>query len=196
MSVLCLHGYGGSGPELSHNSFVKLLKQFYKPVFLTALNTKMDHGDELRCWYHYKTDSQDWLEQIVNTKSLDDLVGVHDSLSYLSKYLNDHPDIECIFGYSQGAGIIALLVKLKLIPSTVRKLIFACGFMPLMDSDTMKCDTPSLHIMGLNDETIPPVLSRRLTEYFTDPMIVEHQGTHVIDMKSIHKNIYRDFLSK
>lgn len=40
--------------------------------------------------------------------------------------------------------------------------------------------TPTLHIMGIDDQVIPVDLSSQLTKLFSDPVIVTHDGGHFV----------------
>jgi pimeloyl-ACP methyl ester carboxylesterase len=39
---------------------------------------------------------------------------------------------------------------------------------------------PSVHVIGRSDAIVPPSDSLKLAERFTDPLILEHSGGHVI----------------
>lgn len=55
---------------------------------------------------------------------------------------------------------------------------------------------PTLHLFGKGDTLILAEWSRKLSEYFPEPMIVEHDGGHYIPVTSAPKNAYKVFLEQ
>jgi predicted esterase len=52
----------------------------------------------------------------------------------------------------------------------------------------------SLHVHGARDTRVPPVLSVELSEYFDDPMYLEHNGAHCIPVSAICRTTMTSFL--
>ncbi|WP_158813983.1 hypothetical protein [Methylocapsa sp. S129] len=100
-----------------------------------------------------------------------------------------------LFGFSQGAALAALLVGLRTrdgSPGSGAKslafdfAIMVGGFVSA-DADLARLygeranyDLPSAHIMGRSDAIVPGEASSALASKFRNPLILEHDGGHVI----------------
>ncbi len=188
--VLCLHGFCRQSEDLKKTGFMKVLSTHYDLVYADAPH-QLAEGS--RAWFYYDAEEPtkvDWTNIV--TADPDKLLGHQESLNYLQNLLAQDPTITAIFGFSQGAAMLSLLAYSNLLPQRITKLIFACGFHPL--SQSYNCSLPSLHIMGIKDQTIPNPLSLALLQNYPNGVLVKHEGTHVIDVKACYKSQYKNFL--
>jgi len=88
-----------------------------------------------------------------------------------------------VFGFSQGAALTGLLVGLRL---PFNFAIVAGGFVA---DDTSLSDVygardayarPSVHLIGKRDSIITPRDSRELSSRFDNPIVLEHDGGHIV----------------
>ncbi|PAV24267.1 ovarian cancer-associated 2 [Pyrrhoderma noxium] len=138
-------------------------------------------------------------------------VGVLESISLLRDILAKDK-YEGVFGFSQGASmaalIAAILEKPELHPSFLVEgeaphpplsfCISASGFKP---KDTLfstffepSFNTPTLHVIGLNDVIVPAERSQTLIDVSANRRVVAHDGGHFIPSKAPWRNFLRDFL--
>jgi predicted esterase len=99
-----------------------------------------------------------------------------------------------VFGFSQGAALTGLLVGLRAPdgkPTADRPLSFDFAMMvggfrsndPLhagLYASKESYSLPSVHIIGRSDSIVPPGESHALASAFLDPLILEHDGGHVV----------------
>lgn len=199
--ALCLHGFGSNKHSLRRSSFTKLLEKYYDLVYINAPHSIVqafyDPNDEETHafgWFYYDEEDNskvDWSNIV--TDDLSKLIGYQESLNLLTEILKDE-SITLIYGFSQGAAILSLMVTLNMIPSHIKKIIFGCGFSPYSIHREQKIQIPSLHIIGRHDSVIKMDMSISLSEEYISPVIVIHEGKHVIDNKSCYKIIYKRFL--
>jgi hypothetical protein len=127
-----------------------------------------------------------------------------------------------VFGFSQGAALAALLVGLR---SRGRRLgngpvgattgvlsldapldfdfaVMVGGFVSA-DADLAKLyaerasyDLPSAHIIGRSDSAVPRVASLMLASKFTNPLLLEHEGGHIISTAPEIRQGFRTFLEE
>ena len=125
-----------------------------------------------------------------------------------------------VFGFSQGAALASLLVGLRArdgavrsepgdpasgILSEAKSLVFdfavmAGGFVSAdadlagLYGERANYDLPSAHIIGRSDAVVPSEASFRLASKFRNPLILEHQGGHVISNAPQVRQGFRSFL--
>jgi pimeloyl-ACP methyl ester carboxylesterase len=92
-----------------------------------------------------------------------------------------------VFGFSQGAAMAGLIAAVQHAEEASRLFNFAImvgGFTSQLPEHARlfetRIDLPSLHIIGRSDAIIPPRESAALTARFADPVVLEHQGGHVV----------------
>jgi predicted esterase len=92
-----------------------------------------------------------------------------------------------IFGFSQGAalaGMLAAIREAESAPLSFDLAIMASGFTITSPQHAhlfeRKLTVPSLHVMGRSDGIVPIRDSLLLAERFSDPIVIEHGGGHVI----------------
>src|SRR6185369_8541378 len=60
--------------------------------------------------------------------------------------------------------------------------------------ETASYDLPSVHIIGRSDLIVPAGLSRALASRFANPLVLEHEGGHVIAGTPAIRAQFRSFL--
>jgi pimeloyl-ACP methyl ester carboxylesterase len=165
LRVLCLHGYHGRGSVLRAQ--------------LRAWSAGLEARLDLVCvdapslgagdfgWWHAGAPAtwartRDWLGS-----------------------LPARDDFDGVLGFSQGAALTALVVGMAALPR-VRFAVMIGGFVsrdaahaPIVDA--LRGSTlPSLHVIGRADRVVPPDGSRALASCFAAPIVLEHDGGHVV----------------
>jgi hypothetical protein len=113
------------------------------------------------------------------------------------------PRVDGIFGFSQGAALAGLLAAVRQADPSIPGVEFAImvgGFTStalqhahlLRHPSTM----PSVHVTGRTDGIVPRRDSLELAARFTDPLILEHSGGHVIPADRAVTTPIRDFLAR
>jgi acetyl esterase/lipase len=193
LKILCLHGYHGSGRVLRSQmtSFAAGLEPLVELVFIDAPSTAVgDYG-----WWHAVDREQDGPSDDPGVdgprRHYKGWARTKDAIVAVFKA---HGRFDGILGFSQGAALAGLLVGLRAPPSgptSERPLSFdfaiiVSGF-PSNDADLARLYErrdayvlPSLHLMGRSDGIVPIDDSRALARRFTDPVLVEHAGGHVV----------------
>jgi pimeloyl-ACP methyl ester carboxylesterase len=164
--ILCLHGYHGSAAILRRQiaPVAATLPAEVELVFVDAPSLASgDFGwwhDGFRGWER----TRDWAIELMSSQHFDG-----------------------VFGFSQGAALAGLLAALRdhePAPISFDFAIMVSGFTSTMPQHThlftRKLDVASLHVIGRTDGIIPMRDSLLLAERFTDPVIIEHPGGHVI----------------
>lgn len=188
--VLCLHGYNGSGDILREQMkpLTVGLEDRVEFIYVDAPSlSRGDHG-----WWHHEFHgwerTRDWMN---------DLFG--------------RQDFDGIFGFSQGAALVSLLVGMRSKerqaasrkPLSFDFAVMVGGFRSdsPKHSDLYACresyTLPSLHIMGHSDSIVPIEDSRDLCDHFTSPVVIEHPGGHIIpSVSSIREEVTRFLLQQ
>jgi pimeloyl-ACP methyl ester carboxylesterase len=123
---------------------------------------------------------------------------------WLSAWSASHGAFDGVLGFSQGAALAALLVALCAVDGAAQpQLDFAMIVGGFASRDVRHAalfetpggiDMPSLHIIGRSDAIVPPRTSHALASRFRAPMIVEHDGGHVIADTSAVRDAAQEFL--
>ncbi|KAI0697393.1 serine hydrolase FSH [Cerioporus squamosus] len=149
-----------------------------------------------------------WKTDASRTKA----IGLEDSILYLRDILSkDHYD--GIFGFSQGAGMAAIMAALQLEkPDVFPPLlvdgkpphppftfcISAAGFRqdsPLCDSIFLPSySTPTLHIIGRADTLVPAEYSQKLVDVSANKRVEYHDGSHFVPSKASWRNFLKAYM--
>jgi pimeloyl-ACP methyl ester carboxylesterase len=107
-----------------------------------------------------------------------------------------------IFGFSQGAAVVGLLAALRdtePAPISFDMAIMVGGFTSPLPQHAhlfrQKLGVPSLHVMGRADGIVPIRASQLLAARFATPVIIEHDGGHVIPGDPAITTRIADFLA-
>ena len=191
--ILCLHGYHGNADILRSQmgSWVADLEPLVDLVFVDAPSlVRGDFG-----WWHAVDAERDPSRDDPGVdgrhrryqgwaRTREALVALFDSQGLF----------DGVLGFSQGAALAGLLVGLRAPdgrPTVDRPLCFdfaivVSGF-PASDPELARLyerrdsfALPSLHVFGRADGVVPNRDSRALAARFTSPVLVEHDGGHVV----------------
>ena len=192
IKMLCLHGFGQNSSVFnkrlaSFRSKIKNKFEFIIPQAPHKLPKKNENDaseEGAYAWYYYSEENRGevkWNEMFDSISDINLLYGLSESIDFIKKILNEHPDIEYILGFSQGAGLLSLLCKLGIIDEK-KKLIFVSGFYPLKyDTLSEKLRHKCIHVLGESDTIILPKFSEDLHKFFSNAVpLVRHDGEHVI----------------
>ena len=139
----------------------------------------------------------------------------------VSAFVREGP-FDGVFGFSQGAALTSLLVGLRAradfvegeparpggeIFSRAEPLAFdfavmAGGFvcadadLAMLYSQRSNYDLPSAHIIGRSDAVVPREASLGLASKFKNPLLLEHEGGHVLPSAPHTRQAFRTFLEE
>lgn len=190
LRVLCLHGYHGSAQILKRQMqpLVSGLDAMVEFVHVDAPTlTEGDFG-----WWHHNfrgwEATRDWAKDLFATQ----------------------PRFDGVFGFSQGAALTSLLVGMRSpdgVPTPHKPLSFDFAVMVGgFRSDAPKHAglyassesymLPSLHIIGRSDVIVPSPDSFTLAHQFDNPIILEHNGGHVVASTPTIRATFARFLDE
>lgn len=192
LRVLCLHGYHGSADTL-RSQMTSLVTGLASLAELVCVDAPTLSRGDFGWWHavqneeaaergdpgvasrrkHYKgwSKTRDWIVSLFQQQRFDG-----------------------VFGFSQGAALAGLLVGLRAPdgkPTGDKPLSFDFAMMvggfrsndPLHASlyaSRESYSLPSVHIIGRSDFIVPPGDSHGLASAFLNPLILEHDGGHVV----------------
>jgi pimeloyl-ACP methyl ester carboxylesterase len=167
LRVLCLHGYHGSAAIL-RRQLAPLAAAIGTGVELVYVDAPSLATGDFGWWHEGFTGwerTRDWAAELLRTG----------------------PRFDGIFGFSQGAALTGLLAGVLDLDPSVPRFDFAImvgGFTSDMPQHAElfrhKLTVPSAHVIGRADGIVPRRDSLRLADRFTDPLVLEHAGGHVI----------------
>jgi hypothetical protein len=171
LRVLCLHGYHGSAAVLRTQMarFVAGMPASVEFVYVDAPSLAVgDYG-----WWH--AGSGGWER----------------TRTWATQLFGSTGGFDGVFGFSQGAALTGLLagVQETRTGDPHGDVNFGCALMVGgFKSDAAgphelfphPLRVPSVHVIGRIDGVVPPAESRRLADQFTDPIVLEHPGGHVV----------------
>jgi pimeloyl-ACP methyl ester carboxylesterase len=164
--ILCLHGYHGSAAILRRQiaPLAAGLPANVELVFVDAPSlAEGDFG-----WWHPGfrgwEQTRDWVIELLGEQPCD-----------------------AIFGFSQGAalaGLLAGVAETESSPIHFESVVMVGGFTSTEPQHARLFDhklrVPSVHVIGRGDSIVPMNDSRLLAERFSEPVILIHDGGHVI----------------
>ncbi|WP_432843830.1 hypothetical protein [Dactylosporangium sp. CA-092794] len=160
--MLCLHGYHGSAAVLRQQMAPLLASDVddLEPVFVDAPSlAEGDFG-----WWHAG------------------FRGWERTRDWVANVLRAGPRFDGVFGFSQGAALAGLVADLaEYSDDPALRLDFAVlvgGFAG--PQPVRPVSIRSAHVIGRNDLVVAPDDSRALADRFVDPLLLDHQGGHVI----------------
>ncbi len=169
LRVLCLHGYHGTGAILRRQMapLAGALPADIEFVYVDAPSS----GAGGFGWWH------------------EGFSGWEQTRDWITGQLSAGPRVDGLFGFSQGAALAGLLAALRESPQAPRGLDF--GFVIMVGGFTSflpqhaglfprPLTIPSVHVTGRSDGIVPRSDSLELAGRFTDPLVLEHSGGHVI----------------
>jgi acetyl esterase/lipase len=197
LRILCLHGYNGNA-EILRAQMLALTRDLQPLVDLVYVDAPSlavgDHG-----WWHAVDDTGDGSAGYRGWEAT--------RAALLSVFEREGP-FDGVFGFSQGAALTGLLVGLRSpsgTPTPEKPLAFdfailVGGFvsrdpgLAAIYGARDSYDLPSLHLIGRADGIVPPASSRDLAARFQNPLVLEHDGGHVIASDDATRRSVRSFL--
>ncbi len=209
LRILCLHGYHGSGDILRRQmaSLVEGMDALAEFVYLDAPSLAFgDFG-----WWHAKSTANPPASRDAGVGPAQKRYeGWERTFASIAQTFAAHGPFDGVLGFSQGASLTSLLAGLRSPdgrPTEAKPLTFAFAVMvggflsadptlALQYADRRCYDMPSAHIIGLGDRIVPAPLSRALAAVFKEPLILEHDGGHVIAATPTTRSAFRGFLEE
>lgn len=193
LRILCLHGYQGSADVLRDQMAILTDGMDSLATFVQVNAPSLAKGDF--GWWHAIRD-----ESSTNNKgpgvgpSAARYVGWRDTCKWVVSLFEREGPFDGVFGFSQGAALTALLVGLRSHDGTTterKPLTFDFAIMVgafLANDPDLAClydsresyALPSIHIIGRSDRIVPGEYSRKVATKFKSPVVLEHDGGHVI----------------
>ena len=207
LRILCLHGYHGSGDILRRqmSSLVEGTQALAEFVYMDAPSLASgDFG-----WWHARSNATPPTSSDAGVgPSRKRYEGWERTLESLAETFAAHGPFDGVFGFSQGASLTSLLVGLRSPdgkPTEAKPLAFGFAVMvggflgtdpvlALQYANWLCYDLPSAHIIGLGDGVVPAPLSHALAAVFKHPLILQHDGGHVIAATPEARSGFRKFL--
>jgi predicted esterase len=193
LRILCLHGYHGSADILRGQ--MAMLTDGMDPLaeFIQVNAPSLANGDF--GWWHAVRDEKSTSKEDAGVgPGAARYEGWSDTCKCVVSLFRREGSFDGVFGFSQGAALAALLVGLRSHDRTTtadKPLAFDFAIMvgaflandpdlaPLYDSQG-SYDLPSIHIIGRSDFIVPSEYSRKVAAKFKNPLVLEHDGGHVI----------------
>ena len=221
LRVLCLHGYHGDAQVLRRQlaPLASGLDGLVELVYIDAPSLAAgDFG-----WWHAEAAEITAAERGAGVrpgaKHYRGWPRTRDAI--ISVFAQQGP-FDGVFGFSQGAAVASLLVGLRsadglagdasgrpesgiLRPSKSLAFDFAVmvGGFVVADADLARLyeeranyDLPSAHIIGRADAVVPKEASLALASRFNNPLVLEHEGGHVISHAPQVREGFRVFLEE
>jgi hypothetical protein len=169
LRVLCLHGYHGTGAIL-RRQMAPLAGSIPADIEFVYTDAPSLASGSFGWWHEGFT-------------------GWERTRDWITSQLSTGPRIDGLFGFSQGAALTGLLAALRESPMAPGGLdfefaIMVGGFTSFLpqhaDLYPRPLTIPSVHVIGRRDAIVPRSASLELAARFTDPLILEHGGGHVI----------------
>lgn len=208
-TFLFLHGYIQSGHIFEtrlKNLTKKLTKkysntnfEFLFPDAPIVLPEQTVPGEIQRGWMKIEGKAEDFLKM-----DCANYLGMTDSINNLYKIGEENKNIECIFGFSQGAELLMFMILLSLYRGgdydikkyfpNLKCIVFVAGFyrpLPkneefnsfrdeLLNDNCKKSDIPSLHVYGLSDAFLDCFRSKEILKFFETFEEFPHKGRHFV----------------
>ena len=182
LRMLCLHGYHGTGAILRRQMapLAAAISPDLELVYVDAPSLSTgDFG-----WWH------------------DGFSGWEGTRDWAVELLRTAPPIDGIFGFSQGAALTGLLAALRdgeRPPLSFEFAIMVGGFTSTLPQHAglfpRKLTVPSVHVTGRSDAIVPIRDSLLLAGRFARPLVIEHDGGHVIPGDSAVTEPIAEFLA-
>ncbi len=208
LKILCLHGYHGSAATLRSQ--------------MAALVNELDALAEFVCIDAPSLAAGDfgWWHATTELRAADPPnAGVGPGAKHYQGWWRTREAIidifgkqgpfDGVFGFSQGAALTSILVGLRSPHGRAtadKPLCFDFALMvggfAVADPELFKLydnassyQCPTLHIIGRSDRVVPREASRQLANKFPNPLIIEHDGGHVVAATPQVRMDVRQFLN-
>jgi predicted esterase len=194
LNILCLHGYHGNA-QLLRRQLAPLVEGLDGFVKLVCIDAPSLASGRFGWWRAIATDKAPADADPGVGRGAKRYEGWKRSLDTIrSAFVREGP-FDGVLGFSQGAALAALLVGLRprggRVDTEPQSLDFgfavmiggfvtADGELARLYGERSNYDLPSVHIIGRSDNAVPRDASLELASKFNDPLILEHDGGHMI----------------
>jgi acetyl esterase/lipase len=207
LRLLCLHGYHGSA-EVMRSQMRALFEGLESLVELVCVDAPSLAQGDFGWWHAVQDERAPAREDPDLGSAARHYKGWARSRDALIERFQRQGPFDGVFGFSQGAALTGLLVGLRASdgrptrehPLAFRFAVLVSGF-PSNDpshgalyASRASYALPSLHLVGRADGIVPPRETRALAARFANPLVVEHDGGHVIASTPAVRAQVRDFL--
>lgn len=192
LRILCLHGFRSNGAQLQTQmrALVSGLEPSVEFIYVDAPPLATGGNG----W---------WNATAIDSANPDTRYeGWQETQAWALSYFAEHQPIDGVFGFSQGAALTALLVGLRAPPLRFTFALLVSGFVSkdpahrALYDRRERFELPSLHLVGRADRIVPPAASHALAARFQSPLIVPHEGGHVIASSAEVRNPVAAFLAE
>ncbi|MFI4994166.1 MAG: hypothetical protein ACHQAQ_00085 [Hyphomicrobiales bacterium] len=219
LNILCLHGYRGSGESL-RRQLAPLADGLDDLVKFAYLNAPSRAAGGFGWWHAKATEAMAAQMETRIGQGAKRYQGWPATLdAVLSVFMRQGP-FDGVLGFSQGAALTALLVGLRsrgraagnapALPAketSSQPEALAFGFAVMIGGfvsadrelarlydERSNYELPSAHIIGRSDTVVPREASLALASKFENPLILEHEGGHVIPKAPQMRERFQTFL--
>jgi predicted esterase len=198
LRILCLHGYHGSAQILRRQMAPLADGLDHPPEFIWIDAPSLAEGDF--GWWHAAS-AQDGAAKVGVRPRAKRYEGWQRTLDAIGSAFAQQGPLDGVFGFSQGAALAALLVGLRSSGNLAREAsagdalghsiafdfaVMVGGFVSAdpdlarLYGERLNYALPSVHVIGRSDTIVPPVASIELASRFSNSLILEHEGGHII----------------
>jgi predicted esterase len=193
LRILCLHGYHGSA-DILRDQMAELTVGMDPLAEFVRVNAPSLANRDFGWWHAIRDEKSPRNGDPGVGPGAARYAGWSDTCQWVVSLFKREGPFDGVFGFSQGATLTALLVGLRSHEGTTtehKPLAFDFAIMVgaflAKDPDLARLyesqesyDLPSIHIIGRSDFIVPGEYSRKVAAKFKDPLVLEHNGGHVI----------------
>lgn len=198
LRILCLHGYHGSA-QILRRQMAPLADGLDRPPELICIDApSLAEGDF--GWWHAASAQNAAANAGVGPRAKR-YEGWQRTVDAIDSAFAQQGPFDGVFGFSQGAALAALLVGLRSGDNPARQAsagnalghsiafdfaLMVGGFVSAdpdlvtLYGERLNYALPSVHVIGRSDTIVPPAASIELASRFSNPLILEHDGGHII----------------
>lgn len=211
LRILALHGGYQNGTIFGSKRIKDLQRRLRDIAEFVAVDGPIlaTPADELinerRSWFNWDEHDPERFEEYIHLDALT-WWKFEETCRYLDELWVSMGPFDGVLGFSQGAETASVWIDQRLrhaadYDSQPKFLIAISAFLhpkPLNYPEyaTAPLITPSLHVIGLLDEYIPPARSLELAQLYSDATVYQHEGGHVVPQKPADCEVFRSFLSR
>jgi len=192
LRILCLHGYRGSAEAL-RRQMRSLTMGLESSVDFIHVDAPSLAGGDFGWWHAVRLSVPGSSGPGVGQRRMH-YEGWDKTRDWLVSLFEQQGPFDGVFGFSQGAALTSLLVGLRAPDGkTTRERPFSFDFAMMVGGFVSNdpshsrlyeardsFDLPSLHIIGRSDYVVPSKDSHRLASQFVRPLVLDHDGGHVV----------------
>ncbi|KAI3631399.1 hypothetical protein MIR68_010889 [Amoeboaphelidium protococcarum] len=199
--ILCLHGYGQTADRF-RRQVSAIRKQLAKQQncvmdFLQAPHVVTEPEDES---VDLTEETFCWFRKLQHNDGTWEYCGLEQSIEFIKNYIADNGPFDGVFGFSQGAILVGILLAERVIE--VKFAVLVAGYKSaltqhrsLLSSNECIDYPPTLHVFGQTDRVVACEASRELSTAFKSPQILEHIGGHLVPQDSLNRRVIIDFIT-